>query len=88
MSQATVNGANLFYEVTGDGPPLMMMHGGLGLDHTYFLPWFNQLSDIAQLIFYDHRGNGRSDRSINYEEITLGLFAEDARRLTGAFRPR
>ena len=76
MSEANVNGTQLFYEVNGEGPPLLMMHGGLGLDHTYFRPWFDQLADVAQLIYYDHRGNGRSERT--YENYSHALLIEDA----------
>lgn len=60
MARRAVNGTELFVESVGDGPALIMMHGGLGLDHTYFRPAFDQLSDIANVVYYDHRCNGRS----------------------------
>lgn len=69
---ATVNGARLFFDVEGaslvpDGPNMrekptvILVHGGPGADHTIHKPYFSQLSDIAQVVYYDHRGNGRSD---------------------------
>jgi proline iminopeptidase len=38
------------------------MHGGLGFDHTYLHPWLDPLGDAMRLVYYDHRGNGRSGR--------------------------
>lgn len=42
-------------------PTLLLLHGGPGFDHTAFKPKFSALSDICQIVYYDHRGNGRSD---------------------------
>lgn len=72
-----VNGARLYVDVEGsalvpDGPVMrekpvvVLVHGGPGSDHTLYKPAFSELSDIAQIVYYDHRGNGRSafcDRS-------------------------
>ena len=68
-----VNGVRLFFDVEGaklvpDGPvmrekpTLILLHGGPGADHSGFKPAFSQYADIAQVIYIDHRGNGRSDR--------------------------
>jgi proline iminopeptidase len=68
----TVNGARLFFDVDGaklvpDGPRMrerptvLLLHGGPGGDHSTFKPRFSGLTDIAQLVYLDHRGNGRSD---------------------------
>ncbi|MEM6545764.1 MAG: alpha/beta hydrolase [Pseudomonadota bacterium] len=66
-----VNGARLFFDVDGEGltpdgpdmrekPTVVMVHGGPGGDHSVSKPYFSQLTDIAQVVYYDHRGNGRS----------------------------
>jgi len=66
-----VNGARLYFDVEGAGlvpdgpkmrtkPTLVLLHGGPGLDHTIFKPAFSALADIAQIVYFDHRGNGRS----------------------------
>ena len=67
-----VNGAKLFFDVDGEGlapdgktmrqkPTVILVHGGPGADHTVSKPYFSQLADIAQVVYYDHRGNGRSE---------------------------
>jgi proline iminopeptidase len=67
-----VNGVRLFFDVEGakfvpDGPvmrekpTLLMLHGGPGFDHSIYKPAYSALADIAQIIYLDHRGNGRSE---------------------------
>lgn len=57
-----VLGHRIHYERVGRGPPLYFVHGGPGLDHTYFRPFLDPLADDAELVFYDQLGNGRSER--------------------------
>ncbi len=75
---AKVNGTELFYTVHGEGRPMLVMHGGLGVDHTVFRPWLDPLGDRFQLIFYDHRGNGRSERPASLAGVDHGTWAADA----------
>ena len=75
---ARVNGTRLYYEVRGQGIPMMMMHGGPGLDHTYFLPWFDPVCAQMELIYYDHRRNGRSERPQSMAEISHDTWIADA----------
>jgi pimeloyl-ACP methyl ester carboxylesterase len=67
-----VDDARLFFDVDGaqlrpDGPrmrqvpTLLLLHGGPGFDHSIWKPRFAELTDVAQVVFLDHRGNGRSD---------------------------
>src|SRR3954471_22683893 len=74
---ATINGTEIYYELIGSGRPLMLMHGGLGIDHTYFRPWLDPLADDFQLIFFDFSGNGRSPRS-SFEGVTHETWADEA----------
>jgi proline iminopeptidase len=62
MPTAQLNATELFYLEVGDGQPCLVMHGGLGADHTGLRPWLDQVGDVLRLIYYDHRGNGRSGR--------------------------
>ena len=55
-----IDNTQLFTHTIGSGTPVLVMHGGLGLDHQYLRPWLDELADVAQITYYDHRGNGRS----------------------------
>ncbi|MCY1522039.1 putative non-heme bromoperoxidase BpoC [compost metagenome] len=59
MSYARINGTDLFYEVQGEGHPLVMSHG-IGSNH---LHWWQQVPEFSrrfQVITFDHRGFGLS----------------------------
>jgi proline iminopeptidase len=64
-------------------PTLVFVHGGPGFDHSYFKPFFCPLADEMQIVFYDQRGNGRSDRS-SREFWNLDVWADDLNRLLTA----
>lgn len=56
---AEINGARLFYEVAGDGQPLVLLHAGIADNRM----WDDQFAAFAQryrVIRYDHRGYGQS----------------------------
>lgn len=66
-----VNGARIFFDVVGpklapegarmvERPTLIVMHGGPGFDHASMRPYFDRFADTHQVIYLDHRGNGRS----------------------------
>ena len=78
---ARVNGTRLYFQIRGQGTPMMMMHGGLGLDHTYFLPWFDALCSEMELIYYDHRINGRSQRAHDLSDVNHDTWIADAEAL-------
>lgn len=52
----------LYYEIEGDGdgPPVVLVGGGPGVDHAHYHPWFSGLSNGRSVIYYDHPGTGRS----------------------------
>lgn len=56
----SVAGASLFVKTLGEGAPLLFVHGGPGLDHSYFLPHVRPLAESNTLVFYDQRSSGRS----------------------------
>ena len=69
--RAKVRDTTLFVDVEGAGlvpdgaamrerPVAMVIHGGPGGDHTGFKPAMSPLSEALQLIYFDHRGQGRS----------------------------
>jgi proline iminopeptidase len=77
MAIAHVNGTDLFYTEVGHGVPCLVMHGGLGVDHTQFREWLDPLGDVLRLVYYDHRGNGRSGRP-PIETLTHDRLVADA----------
>src|SRR4051794_39163779 len=89
-----VNGSNLYVDVEGAGlvadgpemrerPTVVLLHGGPGFDHSLFKPAYGQLADVAQVVYYDHRGNGRSDRG-DPNDWNLDVWADDVRGLCDA----
>ena len=69
----SIREVSLFVEVIGHGPPLVLMHGGPGLDHVSLTP-FRELADRHTVVLYDHRCNGRSTgapvTSMTWENLT------------------
>ena len=68
-----VDGVGLYFDVDGCGvvaegdvmverPTLLLLHGGPGADHSLFKPEFSAMVDVAQVVYLDQRGSGRSDR--------------------------
>jgi proline iminopeptidase len=47
-------------------PTLLLLHGGPGYDHSSFKPAFGHFTDLAQVLYVDHRGHGRSRRAKPY----------------------
>lgn len=84
MTTMSVRGVSLFVKVIGHGYPLVLMHGGPGVDHTIMLP-FRPCADRFTLVFYDHRCNGRSEgaavSSMTWDNLTAD--AEALRQTLG-----
>lgn len=89
-----VNNVRLFVDVEGAGlvpdggcmrqkPTLIVLHGGPGADHSLYKPAFSQLSDLVQIIYLDHRGNGRSDDG-DPSDWTLAQWGDDIAGLCDA----
>ena len=80
MADLRLPDTSLFYNEVGQGIPCLVMHGGLGLDHTYLHPGLDPLGDTLRLVYYDHRGHGRSGRP-PMQTVTFEQLADDADRL-------
>jgi proline iminopeptidase len=73
---ALPDGCRLFVKEVGDGFPVILLHGGPGLDHTGFRPYLDPLGDEFRLLYVDERGQGRSDR-VDPATLSLEVFARD-----------
>jgi proline iminopeptidase len=81
-----LNGTDIFIKTIGKGEPIIVIHGGPGLSHDYFLPHFNSLAADHLLIFYDQRGAGRSSVDQNADNMNLDTFTEDLEALRKALK--
>ena len=72
-----INGTQLFVKTIGTGEPILIVHGGPGFDHSYFLPQMAELATDYRLVFYDQRVSGRSSADLEPDEITLERFIGD-----------
>ena len=78
------DGGELFIAEHGSGYPLMLLHGGPGLDHHEFRPWLDPLGDMGlRLIYVDERGQGQSPR-VDPATLSVRGFAQDIDRLAEA----
>lgn len=83
MSLLTVNGAELYHEVRGKGPPVLMIMGATG-DAGHLQALAEALSDEFTVVTYDRRANGRSPRPSGWSTTTVEEQADDAAGLVGA----
>ena len=71
------HGMMIYYEIIGHGPPLLIVHGGPGASHDYFLPYLLPLARQNRLIFIDERGSGRSEKLDDPTGYTVENMADD-----------
>ncbi len=92
--RVAVNGVRLYFDVEGAQlrpqgasmaakPTLLLLHGGPGADHSIYKPHFSALADVAQVVYLDHRGNGRSDRA-DASTWNLAQWADDVKAFCDA----
>ena len=76
MNVALSDGGSLFVQELGSGFPLIVLHGGPGMDHTTFRPYLDPLAEDFRVLYVDQRGQGRSER-VDPATLTLEVFARD-----------
>jgi proline iminopeptidase len=79
-----VNGLFLYYTELGEGQPLIVLHGGPGGTHNYFLPYLLPLTRTNRIIFMDERGSGRSGKLEDASGYTVENMVEDVEALRQA----
>jgi proline iminopeptidase len=76
----------IYYKSFGSGPPLLILHGGPGASHDYFLPHLVPLARRNRLVFIDERGSGKSSKLENPAQYTVDNMVEDAEAVRRALR--
>lgn len=72
-----VDDAELYHEVRGAGPPLLMIPGATG-DAGYLAPVADHLADEFTVVTYDRRGNSRSSRPPGWTKTSTAEQSDDA----------
>ncbi len=87
----TVNGTRLFFDVEGaklaadasnpsgplkEQPTLLVLHGGPGFDHAFFGNDHAPLASEAQIVYFEFRGNGLSERCAP-DQLILEQWTDD-----------
>ena len=89
--RAAIRDTEIYFDVEGMGlapegpamveqPVAMVIHGGPGGDHSGFKPGMSPLATRMQLVYFDHRGQGRSARG-DPDKYTLDENVEDMEAL-------
>jgi proline iminopeptidase len=77
------DGYRMNVEVVGEGFPVLVLHGGPGMDHSMFRPYLDPLGEDFRVVYVDERGQGRSDR-VDPQTLSLEVFARDVDLLAEA----
>ena len=80
------NGLMIYYKSIGKGPPLLVVHGGPGASHDYFLPYLLPLARHHRVVFIDERGSGRSQKLEDPKLYTVENMVEDAEAVRQALQ--
>lgn len=71
-----INGTQLFISEEGKGEPLIVLHGGPGLNHQYFKPHLAPLAEKMNVVYYDQRACGESSIP-STDSLSLSFFVDD-----------
>ena len=74
----------LFVSSLGQGPAIIVVHGGPGMSHHYLRPSLDYLARGYRLVYYDQRISGQSDATCDSTKITLAQWVEDLEEIRKA----
>ncbi len=81
-----INHSKHFYQITGTGDTLVILHGGPGLSHKYLKPQMDSLlSAKFTLLYYDQRGSGWSEGENDRTRLNIETFVEDLEQIRKYF---
>ena len=84
MHKFNSDGVEIAYETAGDGPPILLVHGfaSTGRVNWWDTGWVKTLTEAGrQVITFDNRGHGASQKLYESRLYPATELAEDARRL-------
>lgn len=81
MSKIAANGIDIYYELHGEGP-LLILIGGLGTDHSFWNPHIKSFTKDYQVLIYDNRGSGQTTCPL--VPYTIDTMADDLAALIDA----
>jgi len=84
-TRVPVGGAELYAREVGEGPAIIVLHGGPDFDQSYLLPEMDRLADSFHLIYYDQRGRGKSAVHVQPEDVTLASDITDMEKVRQYF---
>ncbi len=80
-SMNTVPSKNeIYYKTIGNGHVLITIHGGPGMNSSYFSPYLDTLAQNYKLVYYDQRGCGKSYVNKDYV-ATFDKYVNDLEKL-------
>jgi len=76
MPTAVINGVKINYQLSGEGPPIILLHGFTGShqDWAFQLP---VLSKKYRVVAMDHRGHGKSEAPSSPDDYSVSIFTHD-----------
>ena len=69
--------AELYFRSVGEGPPMVVVHGGPDFDHRYLLPDMDRLAADWRLVCHDQRCVGKSRGPLRLDEIHVDTYVAD-----------
>ncbi len=76
-----VQGTELFHRSIGKGEPILIVHGGPGLNQHYLVPWLDDLAQRYRLIYYDQRACGKSPADVTVADMSLAKQIDDIEQI-------
>ena len=76
MPRVNINGINLYYEVSGSGPSVVLCHGYTG-SHQDWIFQVPVLAQEYQVVTVDHRGHGTSDAPSSADAYSIPTLGDD-----------
>src|SRR3954462_3523120 len=82
--RVAIGKGTLWAREIGQGPPIVVLHGGPDFDTRYLLPGMDRLADSYRLVYYDQRGRGKSADGWQPEDVTIDSKMTDLDRVRAA----